>query len=115
MKITAGTLFASVTTTAVLAGAAGALATAATTSQASPQAIAAAVQQVQDRKAEKYLRTVGLELLNLDPHTESVTNAIQAASTGQIAELAKMKADLLQICFNTSTNLSQTTTCAATR
>jgi hypothetical protein len=55
MEITVRTLFASVAATAVLAGAVGAIATAATTSQASPQAIATAVPKVTDTQAERSL------------------------------------------------------------
>jgi hypothetical protein len=68
MQITVRTLIASVAATAVLAGAVGALAAAATTSQASPQAIAAAVQHVSDQKAESELRhiEVWVNLAHLD-------------------------------------------------
>jgi hypothetical protein len=68
MQITVRTLLASVAATGVLAGAVGALATAATTSQASPQAIAAAVQRVSDQKAETELRhiEVWVHLAHLD-------------------------------------------------
>jgi hypothetical protein len=60
MQITVRTLLAPVAATAVLAGAVGALATAAATSQASPQAIAAAVQRVSDQKAETELHRIAL-------------------------------------------------------
>ena len=63
MQITPRTLLASVAASGVFGGMAGALATSATASQANPQAIAAAVQKVQDRAAEKYLRFIGTELL----------------------------------------------------
>jgi hypothetical protein len=68
MEITARTLLASVSATAVLGGAVGALATAAATSQATPSAIAAAVQRVSDQKAEQQLHAVnaGLAILNMD-------------------------------------------------
>jgi hypothetical protein len=68
MEITIRTLLASVSATAVLGGATGALATAATTSQATPSAIAAAVLRVSDQKAEQQLHAVnaGLAILNID-------------------------------------------------
>jgi hypothetical protein len=68
MEITARTLLASISATAVLGGAVGALATAATTSQANPQAIAAAVQRVSDQKAEAELHRINLwvDLAHLD-------------------------------------------------
>ena len=75
MQITVRTLLASVTATAVLGGAVGALATAATTtSQASPQAIAAAVQKVQDQAAERYLRTIVVQLLPLNSLEGTLNN-----------------------------------------
>jgi hypothetical protein len=68
MTIAPRTLLASVVASAVLGGAVGALATAATTSQASPTAIAAAVQKVRDVQAESRLATMQttLEAINVD-------------------------------------------------
>jgi hypothetical protein len=90
MQITVRTLLASVAATAVLAGAVGALATAATTSQASPQAIAAAVQRVSDQKAETELRhiEVWVHLAHLDlegvlhnqEQLQRATDSIQTAT-----------------------------------
>jgi len=67
MTVTPRLFIAAVLGSSVVGGTVGALATAATTSQASPQAIAAAVQKVQDQTAEKYLRTIGIELLGVIP------------------------------------------------
>jgi ribosomal protein S11 len=90
MQITLRALFASVTATAVLAGAAGALATSAANSQASPQAFAAAVQKVSDQKAETELRhiEVWVHLAHLDlegvlhnqEHLQAATDTIQTAT-----------------------------------
>jgi hypothetical protein len=68
MQTTPKMLVASVAASAVLGGTVGALGTAATTSQASPQAIAAAVQRVSDQKAESELRHIELwvNLAHLD-------------------------------------------------
>jgi hypothetical protein len=68
MEITVRTLLASVSATAVLGGAIGALATAATTSQANATAVAAAVQRVSDQKAEQLLKAAntGLDILHID-------------------------------------------------
>lgn len=55
-------------------GAVGALATAATESQASPTAIAAALQRVQDTKAEQRLGTISSELNLLDGERYAIEN-----------------------------------------
>ena len=62
MTITPRMLLASITASAALGGGVGALATAATTSQASPTAIAAAVQKVKDSAAESSLTAIQREL-----------------------------------------------------
>lgn len=86
MQITVRTLLASVTVTAVLGGAIGALATATTTSQASPEAIAAAVQKVSDQKAQTWLHILDIDLEGvkrnqeqLQATTESIENNAYAS------------------------------------
>jgi hypothetical protein len=74
MQITVRTLFASVVATAVLAGAVGTLATAATSSQASPQAVAAAVQKVSDQTAQRELRIMDLDLKAVNAGVNVITD-----------------------------------------
>jgi hypothetical protein len=62
-------------------GTVGALATAAAQSQASPEAIAAAVQRVSDLKAENTLRTISSSL-----RSEQTTLAIVERYLGQVCE-----------------------------
>lgn len=50
-------------------GAIGALATAATSSQASPQAVAATVQRVQDQAAERDLNNIKEALVSINTNT----------------------------------------------
>ena len=66
MEITVRTLLASVAASAVFGGAMGALATAATSGQASPQAIAAAVQRVSDRAAQADLLGIHVEMFSIE-------------------------------------------------
>jgi hypothetical protein len=83
MQITIRTLLASVAASAVFGGAIGALATAATSSQASPQAIAAAVQKVSDQTAQRELRVVDLDLKAINDGTDVIQSnqkALQAAA-----------------------------------
>ena len=58
MQITIRTLLASIAASAVFGGAVGALSTAASTSQANPQSIAAAILKVQDQTAARYLLSI---------------------------------------------------------
>jgi|HubBroStandDraft_2_1064218.scaffolds.fasta_scaffold86868_2 hypothetical protein len=62
MNVTPRLLVAAVLSSSVVSGTIGALAAAATTSQANPQAIAAAVQHVSDQTAERELRVLDLDL-----------------------------------------------------
>jgi hypothetical protein len=100
MQITVRTLLASIIATAVLAGAVGALATAATTSQADPQAIAAAVQKVQDRTAESYLRGINTRtsILNIDSELLQ-SSAKETAST--VKELQATAVEIRKKAFDT--------------
>lgn len=68
MTVTPRILLTSICASAVFGGGIGALATAATSSQASPQAIAAAVLKVADQRAETELRHIALwtSLAHLD-------------------------------------------------
>ena len=111
MQITVRTLLASVAATAVLAGAVGALATAATSSQASPQAIAAAVQQVQDHKTEKYLQTIGIELLRLDEHTQNATDGEMGQLDQLISALDNIRGNTYLVCWDTG-SLEQRAGCS---
>jgi hypothetical protein len=70
MNVTPRLLACAVLGSSVLGGAVGALATAATSSQANPAAIAAAVQQVSDRQTQKELRGVIVGLLNVQGELE---------------------------------------------
>lgn len=80
-----------------LGGMAGALATAATDSQASPRAIAAAVKQVQDRSAERSLKAIAADL-RPDNHTLS-------------SVLANVEQNLFNICLNTNGGSAVPVTC----
>jgi hypothetical protein len=109
MEITIRTLLASVSATAVLGGAIGALATAATTSQASPSAIAAAVQRVTDQKAEQQLHAVnlGLDILNIDSELMRTDNkALQA-----LAE--RIEKNVYGTCWAVSSEAQRITDCGS--
>jgi hypothetical protein len=93
MQITARTLLASVAASAVLGGAVGALATAASTSQASPQAIAAAVQKVSDPSAERALRLI----------------AVRSGTWEEIASSAKEATALIQQVETTANEIRRET------
>jgi hypothetical protein len=66
MQITPRTFLVSVAATTVLSASIGALAAAATSSQANPQAVAAAVQKVSDSTVQRELRLVDLDLKAID-------------------------------------------------
>lgn len=87
-----------VAATAVFGGTLGALATVATTSQASPQAIAAAVQKVQDRAAERNLQTIGVELLRLNEEDQSKLNGDLSQLNEAVENLRK---NTFLVCFDT--------------
>jgi hypothetical protein len=78
MQITARTLLASVAASAALGGGIGALATAATSSQASPQSIAAAVQRVRDQRAENVLVLMNLHLSNLESDLQATNTHLES-------------------------------------
>jgi len=98
MQISLRTLLISIAATAVLGGAVGALATAATTSQASPQAIAAAVQKVQDRAAERDLQAIGVELLRLNEEDQGKLNGDLSQLNEAVENLRK---NTFLVCFDT--------------
>jgi len=108
MEITARTLLASISATAVLGGAVGALATAATTSQASPQAIAAAVQRVSDPKAEAQLRTIDawVSLAHLD------LEAVQLNQKELQTTTASIEKNAYGTCWAVSSAAQRPTDCA---
>jgi hypothetical protein len=108
MRITARTLFASVLAASVLGGAVGALATAATSSQASPQAIAAQIEQVQDQKSEKYLRTIGVELLGVAQ--ESQLARVEETLTDLLREQTVGTRNSFYICWDAA-SLAQRSEC----
>ena len=89
----ARTLIAVVAASATFGGVVGAALTAATESQASPAAIAAAVQRVQDTKAEATLQTVAADLKVLDG---TLSNAYGTT-------LYDIEQNLASICRNTET------------
>lgn len=90
-------------------GAVGALATAATQSQASPAAIAAAVQRVQDQKAERTLSQIKTELSTTASSAATLRDIDARLNLGNIAgALSTMQAELFDICLNTG---SATTIC----
>jgi hypothetical protein len=107
MTVTPRLLVASVLASATLGGAVGALATAATTSQASPQAIAAAVQKVSDQTAEHYLRFAGVELQAINAGTE----VIEVNQKALQASTEKIQKYTFDTCFYTAHNASQQTDC----
>ena len=100
----------------VFGGTIGALATAAVQSQASPQAIAAAVQKIQDQAAERSLKSIssklggmkdGLGALHSDLQTMStavgtITPAIALVSHYAGAADNAIHLQLEQICRNTA-------------
>jgi hypothetical protein len=108
MEITARTLLASVSATAVLGGAVGALATAATTSQASPQAIAAAVQRVSDQRAETELHRINLwvDLAHLDLEAVQLNQKELQTTADRIAKNA------YGTCWAVSSEAQRITDCA---
>lgn len=91
---------------AILGGCIGAAFTAATSSQASPSAIAAAIQKVQDRTAERELQTIGFELLRF--HEEDHTSATEIS-----ALLNTIRTDTYQTCFDSGANEVQRSGCHA--
>lgn len=97
----------------VFGGITGALATAATQSQASPQAIAAAVQRVQDTNAERTLATISQRLGSMSGTLSSAAQAIntQGAAISAAVKLeshyqgldtAAAYNELVAICRNTT-------------
>jgi hypothetical protein len=106
MDVTARTLITAVAASATLGGAVGALATAATTSQASPQAIATAVQRVQDQPAERYLRTVGIELLPLEHDLNELVSGVNSIDGAMVS----IRSNTYHVCWDTG-SLEQRTTC----
>ncbi len=81
MQINSRTLIASVAASAVFGGGVGALAVSAASSQASPQAIASAVQKVSDQTAERELRVVVLDLEAIDDGTNTIEDSQKALQT----------------------------------
>lgn len=99
----------------VFGGTAGVLATAATQSQANPEAIAAAVQKVQDSSADRSLRSIqsslgsiASSLSTVAANTHSLRSDVYAADyrSAQSAWLETNALDLWlqQICRNTAPN-----------
>jgi len=101
MQITARTLLASNAASAALGGGVGALATAATSSQASPQSIAAAVQKVSDARAEKTLALMNLHLSNLEG-TIGVLNEAKTLLEGIDGHLGAIRKDSFLTCYGTT-------------
>jgi hypothetical protein len=97
MTITPRTLLASIAASSIFGGGVGALATAATTSQASPAAIAAAVTRVKDSAAEERLTAITRTL-------ESINENLGGSGTGRL--LVGISPDayelLHKICLNTN-------------
>lgn len=80
-------------------GVIGALAVAATQSQASPGAIAAAVQRVQDRSAEQALRSVNGNVARLESTVASLVDGT-SGSSGLAPFLRVMQQNIDTICLN---------------
>src|SRR5258708_4848882 len=79
-------------------GVIGALATAATESQASPQAIAAAVQHVQDQSAERSLANVAGKLATIAAGMQVLDRSFSGSI---ISPLYTIENQLFDICLNT--------------
>jgi hypothetical protein len=119
--MTNGRLLGLLVAASTLGGTIGSLATAATQSDASPQAIAAAVQKVRDSGAEQTLRSIESRLGSVEQevaqfHTDSataavaITQAVKRASTYAGQDASALYLQLLQICRNTA---SGSTYCVA--
>ena len=113
--MTNGRLLAALVAASTLGGTIGSLATAATQSEASPQAIAAAVQKVRDSGAEQTLRSIDNKLGAVQQgvaqfHTDSataaveITNAVKLASHYAGLDTSDTYLELVAICRNTASN-----------
>ena len=86
MTIKPHLLVVAVISSSVMGAAIGALAASATSTQASPAAIASAVQHVTDTKAERLLRLIAIESEELTPIKRDIEQLV--ASTEAIKSLA---------------------------
>lgn len=86
-------------------GVLGAIATAATQSQASPAAIAAAVVKVQDQKAERSLATIANRLATVTTDLRGIETNVgtldYTLDGGPLTALRSMEQNLQNICLNT--------------
>lgn len=89
-------------TSSAFGGVIGALATAATQSQASPAAIASAVQHVQDQKAEGTLRSINGQLGAIKSNLGMLSTALHSPTGGSLALLSTVAQDLFSICQENS-------------
>jgi hypothetical protein len=96
-------------------GSIGALAAAAVQSQASPQAIAAAVQRVTDSQAERSLRTISGALRSLGSTANTLRAELQTLDrsfSGTInSPLYTIQSQLFDICLNTISGGGVPVTC----
>lgn len=96
-------------TCSVFGGTIGALATAATQSQASPRAIAAAVQRVEDQSAERSLRQIGKSLRTTTGRLGTLVNDF-SPTKGEILQLAEGEGSNYQKIETDLTTLNTTIT-----
>jgi hypothetical protein len=96
VTVTPRLLIAATLASATLGGAVGALATAATTSQANPQAIAAAVGRVQDQAADRALRLIAIDMITVEGDLKAIRE-----------DSGNARVNLFNICWNTGSTLQR--------